>query len=196
MAFEHPAAVIGWARLRPNLWDFVAFALVFGVLILLAQAGRETLAPLASVQETPISLDPAMLPEYGLRTTLRMLAAILASLLFTLSYGALAAKSRRAELVLVPLLDILQSVPVLGFLSFTVVGFMALVPGRVLGVELAAVFAIFTSQAWNMAFSFYQSLKTVPRDLEEPREAFASPHGSASGASKCPLRCRASSGTR
>jgi NitT/TauT family transport system permease protein len=63
MAFEHPAAVIGWARLRPNLWDFVAFALVFGVLILLAQAGRETLAPLASVQETPISLDPAMLPE-------------------------------------------------------------------------------------------------------------------------------------
>ena len=172
MALEHPAAVIGWARLRPNLWDFVAFALVFGVLILLAQAGRETLAPLASVQQAPISLDPAMLPEYGLRTTLRMLAAILASLLFTLSYGALAAKSRRAELVLVPLLDILQSVPVLGFLSFTVVGFMALVPGRVLGVELAAVFAIFTSQAWNMAFSFYQSLKTVPRDLEEASRSF------------------------
>ena len=172
MAFEHPAAVIGWARLRPNLWDLVAFALVFGVLILLGQAGRETLAPLASVQQTPISLDPAMLPEYGLRTTLRMLAAILASLLFTLTYGALAAKSRRAELVLVPLLDILQSVPVLGFLSFTVVGFMALVPGRVLGVELAAVFAIFTSQAWNMAFSFYQSLKTVPHDLEEASRSF------------------------
>jgi NitT/TauT family transport system permease protein len=172
MAFEHPAAVIGWARLRPNAWDLVAFALVFGVLILLGQAGRQTLAPLASVQQTPISLDPAMLPEYGLRTTLRMLAAILASLLFTLSYGALAAKSRRAELVLIPLLDILQSVPVLGFLSFTVVGFMALVPGRVLGVELAAVFAIFTSQAWNMAFSFYQSLKTVPRDLEEASRSF------------------------
>jgi NitT/TauT family transport system permease protein len=172
MALEHPAAVIGWARLRPNFWDFVAFALVFGVLILLAQAGRETLAPLASVQQTPISLDPAMLPEYGLRTILRMLAAILASLLFTLSYGALAAKSRRAEMVLIPLLDILQSVPVLGFLSFTVAGFMALVPGRVLGVELAAVFAIFTSQAWNMAFSFYQSLKTVPRDLDEASRSF------------------------
>jgi NitT/TauT family transport system permease protein len=172
MALEHPAAVIGWARLRPNFWDFVAFALVFGILILLSQAGRQTLAPLASVQQTPISLDPAMLPEYGLRTTLRMLAAILASLLFTLSYGALAAKSRRAEMVLIPLLDILQSVPVLGFLSFTVAGFMALVPGRVLGVELAAVFAIFTSQAWNMAFSFYQSLKTVPRDLEEATRSF------------------------
>ena len=173
MAFEHPAAaVIGWERLRPNFWDFVAFALVFGILILLAQAGRETLAPLASVQQTPVSLDPAMLPEYGLRTTLRMLAAILASLLFTLSYGALAAKSRRAEMVLIPLLDILQSVPVLGFLSFTVAGFMALVPGRVLGVELAAIFAIFTSQAWNMAFSFYQSLKTVPRDLEEASRSF------------------------
>ena len=172
MAFEHPAAVIGWARLRPNFWDLVAFALVFSVLILLGQAGRETLAPLASVQQTPISLDPTMLPEYGLRTTLRMLAAILASLLFTLSYAALAAKSRRAEIVLIPLLDILQSVPVLGFLSFTVAGFMALVPGRVLGVELAAVFAIFTSQAWNMAFSFYQSLKTVPRDLEEASRSF------------------------
>jgi NitT/TauT family transport system permease protein len=172
MALEHPAAVIGWARLRANFWDFVAFALVFGILILLSQAGRQTLAPLASVQQTPISLDPTMLPEYGLRTTLRMLAAILASLLFTLSYGALAAKSRRAEMVLIPLLDILQSVPVLGFLSFTVAGFMALVPGRVLGVELAAVFAIFTSQAWNMAFSFYQSLKTVPRDLEEATRSF------------------------
>ena len=172
MAFEHPAAVIGWVRLRPNFWDLVAFALVFGILILLGQTGRETLAPLASVQQTAISLDPAMLPEYGLRTTLRMLTAILASLLFTLSYGALAAKSRRAEMVLIPLLDILQSVPILGFLSFTVAGFMALVPGRVLGVELAAVFAIFTSQAWNMAFSFYQSLKTVPRDLEEASRSF------------------------
>ena len=75
-------------------------------------------------------------------------------------------------MVLIPLLDILQSVPVLGFLSFTVVGFMALFPGQVLGVELAAVFAIFTSQAWNMTFSFYQSLKTVPRDLDEASRSF------------------------
>src|SRR6202043_1005187 len=82
------------------------------------------------------------------------------------------AKSRRAELVLVPLLDILQSVPVLGYISFTVVFFMSLFPGRVAGAEAAAIFAIFTSQAWNMTFSFYQSLRTVPRDLEEATQSF------------------------
>ena len=96
-----------------------------------------------------------------------MLAAMAAALVFTLIYGTLAAKSRRAGLLLVPILDILQSVPVLGYISFTVTFFLALFPGRVLGAEFAAIFAIFTSQAWNMTFSFYQSLRTVPRDLEE-----------------------------
>ncbi len=154
-------------RYGPSLWDVFAFALLFGGLILIIRGGHETLAPLSTLQTTPVSLDPARLPEYALRTTMRMLAAIVASLVFTFIYGALAAKSKRAELVLIPLLDILQSVPVLGFLSFTVVGFMALFPGNVFGVELAAIFAIFTSQAWNMTFSFYQSLKTVPADLDE-----------------------------
>ena len=120
----------------------------------------------------PVSLDPANLPEYALRTILRMLVAIVFSLLFTFLYGALAAKSRRAEMVLIPLLDILQSVPILGFLTFTVIFFMGLFPGRVLGAELAAVFAIFTSQAWNMTFSFYQSLRNVPKDLEEAARSF------------------------
>jgi NitT/TauT family transport system permease protein len=92
-------------------------------------------------------------------------------ILFTRS-RTLAAKSRRAELVLVPLLDILQSVPVLGYISFTVVFFMSLFPGRVAGAEAAAIFAIFTSQAWNMTFSFYRSLRTVPRDLEEATYSF------------------------
>jgi NitT/TauT family transport system permease protein len=95
-----------------------------------------------------------------------------ASLLFTFTYGTLAAKSRRAGQLLIPLLDILQSVPVLGYISFTVVFFMSLFPGRVAGAELAAIFAIFTSQAWNMAFSFYQSLRTAPRDLEEATRNF------------------------
>ncbi|OYX31581.1 MAG: sulfonate ABC transporter permease [Caulobacterales bacterium 32-69-10] len=98
---------------------------------------------------------------------MRMLAAMLAALVFTFAFGALAARSRRAEQVMIPLLDILQSVPVLGFLSFTVTGFMALFPGQTLGVELAAIFAIFTSQAWNMAYSFYHSTKTIPRDLRD-----------------------------
>ena len=96
-----------------------------------------------------------------------MLLAIVCSLLFTFTYATLAAKSRRAELVLIPLLDILQSVPILGFLSFTVVVLHALFPGRVLGAEFAAIFAIFTSQAWNMTFSFYQSLTHRARRLDE-----------------------------
>ena len=101
-----------------------------------------------------------------------MFLALGASLLFTLTYATLAAKSRRAEVVLIPLLDVLQSVPILGFLSFTVTFFLNLFPGSVLGAEMAAIFAIFTSQAWNMAFSFYQSLRTVPSDLAEVSEGF------------------------
>ena len=159
-------------RYVPNLWDALAFSLVFGGLLLVVHGGHETLAPLASLNAVPVSLDPWRLPEYAVRTVMRMLAAIIASLVFTFIYGAVAAKSRRAEMVLIPLLDILQSVPVLGFLSFTVAGFMALFPGSVLGVELAAIFAIFTAQAWNMTFSFYQSLKTVPADLDEASRAF------------------------
>src|SRR3984893_984196 len=161
--------------LIPNRWDIVAFPLVFGLLLLAAKGARETLAPLSALREPAVSLDPVNLPEYALRTTLRMLAAMIASLLFTITYGTLAAKSKRAELVLVPLLDILQSVPVLGYISFTVVFFMSLFPGRVAGAEAAAIFAIFaiyTSQAWNMTFSFYQSLRTVPRDLEEATHSF------------------------
>src|SRR5207237_3380009 len=120
----------------------------------------------------PPPLDPHNLPEYAARTTLRMLIAMVLSLFFTFTYATFAAKSRSAERLLVPLLDILQSVPILGFISVTVVFFMALAPDRVLGAELAAVFAIFTSQAWNMAFSFYQSLRTVPLELTEASRSF------------------------
>jgi NitT/TauT family transport system permease protein len=158
--------------LIPNRWDLIAFPLVIGLLLLASKGARETLAPLSALKEPVVSLDPVNLPEYALRTTLRMLAAMVASLLFTFTYGTIAAKSRRAELVLIPLLDILQSVPVLGYISFTVVFFMSLFPGRVAGAEAAAIFAIFTSQAWNMTFSFYQSLRTTPRDLKEATENF------------------------
>ena len=155
-----------------NLWDLAALALVFGVFIALSHGARETFAPLKTLAQTPISLDPWRLPEYCVRTSLRMIAGMAASLVFTFSYATLAAKSRHAEMVLVPLLDILQSVPVLGFLSFTVTGFMALAPGNVLGAEFASIFAVFTAQAWNMAFSFYQSLRTLPADLDEAARAF------------------------
>jgi NitT/TauT family transport system permease protein len=154
-------------RLLPNRWDLVAMPLVIGFLLFFSIGAQQTWAPISTLQSEAISLDPGNLPEYAVRTTLRMLAAMVASLIFTLVYGTLAAKSRRAEKLLVPVLDILQSVPVLGYISFTVTFFLLLFPGRVLGAECAAIFAIFTSQAWNMTFSFYQSLRMLPRDLVE-----------------------------
>jgi len=164
-------AVLGQA-LRPNIWDIVALLLVIGAMVLIVYSGEQTVAPLSTLDIAPVSLDPANLPLYALRTTMRMLLAIVCSIIFTFIYAALAAKSRRAEMVLIPLLDILQSVPILGFLTFTVVFFMNLFPGRVLGAELACVFAIFTSQAWNMTFSMYQSMRNVPKDLEEASQSF------------------------
>ena len=156
----------------PNLFDLAALALVVGALVAIIYGVKQTNAPLTVLNATPISLDPVHLPGYALRTTIRMLAAMAAALVFTFIYATIAAKSRRAEMVLIPILDILQSVPILGFLTFTVLFFMNLFPGRVLGAELASVFAIFTSQAWNMAFSMYQSLRTVPKDLDEAARSF------------------------
>jgi NitT/TauT family transport system permease protein len=160
--------LIAWpSRLRPNYWDLVALPIVLGAIALVAWGGMAMSARYHLGEALPISLDPWRLPEYALRTVLRMAAALLASLMFSLVYAALAAKSRQAEKILIPVLDILQSVPILGFLSITVAGFIALFPGRLLGVECAAIFAIFTSQAWNMTFSVYQSLRTVPAELIE-----------------------------
>ncbi|MET9327761.1 ABC transporter permease subunit [Tsukamurella sp. NPDC003166] len=116
---------------------------------------------------TRIDTDPAELPYYAARSLLRMFIALGASLVFTFGYATLAARSRRARSILLPILDVLQSVPILGFLSITVTLFIALFPGSTLGLECAAIFAIFTSQAWNMTFAFYQSLISQPRDLGE-----------------------------
>src|SRR5262245_21387545 len=161
-----------FVRTLVTRWDLVALLIVIGLLALLADASRGLLEPLAKLEATPLSLDPIHLPEYAARTTLRMFAGLALSLLFTFTYATWAAKSERAAKLLVPALDILQSVPILGFISVTVVFFMSLAPGRVLGAELAAVFAIFTSQAWNMAFSFYQSLRTAPKELGEAARSF------------------------
>jgi NitT/TauT family transport system permease protein len=166
-----PISVTGWRRMFTR-WDGLAVLLILGFLVFLAQASRHLFQPIAELQQLPISLDPANLPQYAARTTLRMLIAMALSLIFTFTYATLAAKNKSAERLLIPLLDILQSVPILGFISVTVVFFMALAPGRVLGAEFAAVFAIFTSQAWNMAFSFYQSLRTVPTELTEASRNF------------------------
>jgi len=168
---DNRSAGIGRA-LRPNIWDLAALLLVLGALVAIVYGGKQTVVPLTELDRTPVTLDPWQLPFYALRTTLRMLLAIVCSTIFTFIYAAIAAKSRRAEMVMVPLLDILQSVPILGFLAFTVLFFMNLFPGRVIGAELASVFAIFTSQAWNMTFSMYQSIRNVPRDLEDATQSF------------------------
>jgi len=162
----------GFLRDLASRWDLAAFVVVIGLIAFLGEAARGLFAPLAQLDVTPLSLDPIHLPEYAARTTLRMFAALAVSFVFTLTYATWAAKSERAGKLLVPILDILQSVPILGFLSLTYVFFMSLAPGRVIGAEFAAVFVIFTSQAWNMAFSFYQSLRTIPTELSEAAESF------------------------
>ena len=151
----------------PNRYDLIVFVAIGALFVAIIHGAQSMHRPLEGLVANPVSLDPRNLPQYALLTTLRMFAALGFSLLFTFLVAPLAAKSKKAERVIIPALDILQSVPVLGFLTFTVVFFMNLFPGGELGAELAAIFAIFTSQAWNMTFSFYQSLKTVPRDLEE-----------------------------
>lgn len=155
-------------------WADVTLVGLIGVLVVFIAYGVEQMnQPLAVLDASPLSLDLAHLPGYTLRTTLRMFIALFASFAFSLLIATLAAKSRKAALVILPALDIFQSVPVLGFLTFTVVFFMGLFPGKESGVECAAIFAIFTSQVWNMTFSVYQSLRTVPNDLYEVSRQFA-----------------------
>jgi NitT/TauT family transport system permease protein len=157
--------------LRRLPFGLADIAVILGTLVLLALVARVGAGALVSFEPPnivpAIDLDPRNLPYYAGRSTLRMFIALFFSTVFTLVYGYVAAKSRRAERVMIPLLDILQSVPVLGFLSITVTGFIALFPGSLLGLEAASIFAIFTSQVWNMTFSFYQSLRTVPKELDE-----------------------------
>jgi NitT/TauT family transport system permease protein len=155
-----------------NRYDIIALVLVGAAAVLVVHGAQQMNLPASVLRTSPVVLDPARLPGYALRSTLRMFAAIFASLLFTFVVATIAAKSRKAELVIIPMLDILQSVPVVGFLTFTVTFFLGLFPHSELGAECAAIFAIFTAQAWNMAFSFYQSLKTLPVDLEEVCQQF------------------------
>jgi NitT/TauT family transport system permease protein len=159
------------ANVKRPTFGLADVAVGLGILLLLyivARAGSQALVKFNPPEVIPsVDLDPRNLPNYAARSTLRMFVALGFSTIFTFLYGYAAARSKRAERVLVPLLDILQSVPVLGFLSVTVTAFIALFRGSLLGLEAASVFAIFTGQAWNMTFSFYQSLRSVPHELDE-----------------------------
>ena len=166
-----------WQRIsssthQPNRWDLMALPIIIGILFFLAFGASNMATPYEVGMPLEITLDPWHLPYYLLRTTLRMVMALGLSLIFSFLFAALAARYRLAEKIMVPALDILQSIPVLGFLTITVTGFIALFPGSLLGVECAAIFAIFTSQALNMAFSMYQSMRTVPSDLREAARIF------------------------
>jgi NitT/TauT family transport system permease protein len=157
---------------RPNIWDIVVLLLVFAIFVALAHGAGQMATPYRLGDQLPISLSTKYLPTYALRTTLRMFIALFASLLFTFLLGSLAAKNKHAERIIIPIIDILQSIPVLGYLSITVVAFIALFPNSLLGPECAAIFAIFTAQAWNMFLGFYQCLKNVPYDLREASAMF------------------------
>jgi NitT/TauT family transport system permease protein len=157
-AFIHRAGRLGWA-------DLLGLVVLAGVLYGLIDLARQWTGPhRASVE---IDLSPAALPEYTFFSLCRGLAAYALSLGFTLVYGYWAARDRRAGHVLIPLLDILQSIPVLGFLPGVLLALSAAFPHSNVGLELASVIMIFTGQVWNMTFSYYHSLRSVPADQQE-----------------------------
>jgi NitT/TauT family transport system permease protein len=158
---------------RPLNWaDGVVVLALVGGLAATAWLGRALWAPLPPEALTRVELSPASLPVYAVRSLFRMFTALAVSVLFSLVVGSWAARSRRAAAVILPVLDVLQSVPVLGFLSATVTVFAALTPGRALGLELASIFAIFTSQVWNLTFAYYHAQVTLPREPAEALRAF------------------------
>ena len=154
-------------RLRFRPLDAVVGAGIFLLIYVLVRVGASAQAPFHPSQATTIDTSPAQLPYYAVRSLLRMFIALFFAYAFSFGYAYTAARSRRARRVLLPALDILQSVPVLGFLAVTVTFFLALFPGSELGLEAAAIFAVFTSQAWNITFSFYHSLVTQSTELDE-----------------------------
>jgi NitT/TauT family transport system permease protein len=153
-------------RFRPlDVGIGLAVVLLIYALVRVAASAK---APLHPGTVTTISTDPAQLPYYAARSLLRMFVALSFAYAFSFGYAYLAARNRRARRVLIPALDILQSVPVLGFLAVTVTFFTrVLFPGSELGLEAASIFAVFTAQAWNITFSFYHSLISQPPDFDE-----------------------------
>src|SRR5499427_1392052 len=169
---SQPIRILGkgpWSLLPAQTWSLLTDLFIFGLglslfyfVVVLARSWFGPFNP-----QVEISKSPWMLPVYAAYSLLRIVIAYLLSLAFTLVYGHVAAYNTRAERFMVPLLDILQSIPVLSFLPGVMLAMVALFPSRQLGVELGSILLIFTGQVWNMAFSFYSSLKTIPRDLRE-----------------------------
>jgi NitT/TauT family transport system permease protein len=158
------------ARVLPDrTWPFLTDLTIFGA-VLAAFYGMLTILKYWSGGPTPeanISLSLSALPSYAFFSVVRLFLAYALSLVFALGYGYIAANNPRAEKIMIPVLDILQSIPVLSFLPGVMLAMIALIPGHQLGVELGSILLIFTGQVWNMAFSFYSSLKSIPKELRE-----------------------------
>jgi ABC-type proline/glycine betaine transport system permease subunit len=144
---KNPIQAFWRARLYPNAWDVAAVLLVFGLISMLAWNAHQMTAPYHLGEVIPVSPDLRKLPGYALRTVSRMFIAMIFSLLFTFIFGTWAAKNLRARRFIIPVIDICQSIPVLGFLSVAIASFIALFPGSLLGAECAAIFAI-----WRWVF--------------------------------------------
>lgn len=151
----------------PNIWDSLAAILIFSVLILVGFYGRQMVGKFSLGQSIPIYLEPKYLPHYAMRTVIRLFIALSWSWIFTFIFGTMAAKNRLAARIILPAIDILQSVPILSFLSLAIAGFIVLFKGNLLGPEFAAIFAVFTAQVWNITLGFYQSLSSVPYEFKE-----------------------------
>lgn len=151
----------------PNIWDFIVLIIILALITIIAWGATQMATPYKLGEELVISLDPKFLPQYTIKTVLRMLIGMLFSLIFTFTIAPLAAKNLTAGKFILPFIDIMQSIPVLGMLAITVVGFIKVFPNSLLGPESASIFAIFTAQVWNITLSFYQSLRTLPLNLQE-----------------------------
>ena len=172
-----PVRILGkgpWSLLPAQTWsvltDFFLFAAGLSIFYLILVLARTWFGPFNPHVE--ISRDPSHLPLYAAYSLLRITIAYILSLAFTLVYGYVAAYNPRAERIMIPLLDILQSIPVLSFLPGVMLAMVALFPRHQVGVELGAILLIFTGQVWNMAFSFYSSLKSIPRDMREAAKIY------------------------
>lgn len=154
-------------RLLPNLWDILALLMVISLIWIVCLAGSNMSMPYQLGEVIPFSMKPGILPEYALLTVFRMFIALFFSFIFALVIGTMAAKSRRAEQLIIPVVDILQSVPILAYMSISITGFIHLFQGSMWGPECAVIFVVFSSQVWNMTLSVYQSMRSIPSDLIE-----------------------------
>jgi NitT/TauT family transport system permease protein len=152
------------------LKDLPIFLATFSVFYAFLAVGRYWFTPVNS--QTQIDLRPSALPEYAMFSVIRIAIAYFISLVFSVVYGYVAAYNAKAERIMIPLLDTLQSIPVLSFLPGVMLAMVSLFPTRQLGIELGAILLIFTGQAWNMAFSFYSSLKSIPNEMREVAQVY------------------------